>query len=61
MIYPVIAAPFPVAPLNVIVTLLFPGVPLITVGAVGVPAGVATTPVEFAPLPTPFSAATVNV
>ena len=59
--YPVIVAPFPVAPLNSMLTLLLPGVPVMTVGAVGMPAGVATTPLEFVPLPTPFSAATVKV
>lgn len=60
-IYPVIAAPLPVAPLNSTVTLRLPDVPLTTVGAVGIPAGVAATPVELVPLPTPFSAATVKV
>jgi hypothetical protein len=59
--YPVIAAPLPVAPLNSRFTLLFPGVPVTTVGAFGVPAGVPTIPFELAPRPTPFSAATVNV
>ena len=61
MMYPVIAAPLPVAPLNSKFTLLFPGVPVTTVGAFGVPAGVPTIPFELAPRPTPFSAATVNV
>ena len=61
MMYPVIAAPLPVAPLNSRFTLLFPGVPVTTVGALGVPAGVPTIPFELAPRPTPFSAATVNV
>ena len=61
MMYPVIAAPLPVAPLNSKFTLLFPGVPVTTVGALGVPAGVPTIPFELAPRPTPFSAATVNV
>ena len=61
MMYPVIAAPLPVAPLNSRLTLLFPGVPVTTVGAFGVPAGVPTIPFELAPRPTPFSAATVNV
>ncbi len=61
MMYPVIAAPLPVAPLNSRFTLLFPGVPVTTVGAFGVPAGVPTIPFELAPRPTPFSAATVNV
>ena len=54
-------APFPVAPLNSIFTFLFPGVPVTTVGAVGMPAGVTAIPFEFAPLPTEFSAATVKV
>jgi hypothetical protein len=61
MMYPVISAPLPVAPLNSRFTLLFPGVPVTTVGAFGVPAGVPTIPFELAPRPTPFSAATVNV
>jgi hypothetical protein len=61
MIYPVIAAPFPVAPLNSTVTARFPGVPETIVGGFGVPAGVTDTPLEFAPRPTAFSAATTNV
>jgi len=61
MMYPVIAAPLPVAPLNSTVTALFPGVPDTTVGGFGIPAGVTDAPLEFAPRPTAFSAATVNV
>ena len=56
-----IDAPLPVAPLNSIIALLFAGVPSMDVGAVGVPAGVATNPLELDPVPTPFVAATVNV
>ena len=47
--YPVIVAPLPVAPLNCRLAPLFAGVPLIVVGAVGVPAGV--TDIAFEPAP----------
>jgi hypothetical protein len=57
----VIAAPFPVAPRNSIIALLLAGNPSTVVGGFGVPAGVATIPVELDPVPTPFIAATVNV
>ena len=49
MMYPVIGAPFPVAPLNCRFAPLFAGVPLMVVGAVGVPAGVADIAFEPAP------------
>ncbi len=57
----VIEAPLPVAPLNSMIALLFAGVPSTAVGAVGVPAGVATIPEERVPVPTLLMAATVNV
>jgi hypothetical protein len=44
-----------------ITALLFAGVPSTAVGAVGVPAGVATIPEERVPVPTLLIAATVNV
>jgi hypothetical protein len=59
--YPVIDAPFPVAPRKSIIALLFAGVPSTVVGAVGVPAGVATNPEELDPVPTPLVAAAVKV
>ncbi len=43
------------------IALLFAGVPSTAVGAVGVPAGVATIPKERVPVPTLLIAATVNV
>jgi hypothetical protein len=59
--YPVIVAPLPVAPRKLITALLFAGVPSTVVGAVGVPAGVATIPEERVPVPTLLIAETVNV
>jgi hypothetical protein len=56
-----IEAPLPVAPRKSITALLFAGVPSTVVGALGMPAGVATIPVERVPVPTLLIAATVNV
>lgn len=54
-------APFPVAPLNSITARLFAGKPDTTVGAFGVPAGRTVIAFDADPVPTPFTAAAVNV
>ena len=59
--YSMIGAPLPVAPLNSMTALLFDGNPPTTVGAVGVPAGRAVEPADADPVPTLFTATTVNV
>lgn len=59
--YPVIGAPFPVAPLNSTETRLFAGRPPTTVGGFGVPAGLAVIGLDAALMPTPFTAVAVNV
>ena len=59
--YEEIGAPFPVAPLNSTIALLFAGSPPTTVGGLGVPAGRTVIAFDADPVPTPFTAATVNV
>ena len=60
-IYDVIGAPLPEALVKSTITRLFAGVPSTVIGAVGVPAGRAVKEFEAEPVPTPFTAATVNV
>jgi hypothetical protein len=61
-VYEEIGDPFALAPENAIVAWASPGVAVIEVGAVGVPAGVtADEAVDGSELPTEFTATTVNV
>lgn len=59
--YSIIGAPFPVAPLNSMTARLLPASPSTTVGGFGIPAGRAVIALEAVPVPTPLTAATVNV